>query len=126
MVIRLLGLLSEDEKLRAALMRFPDKLIEFLALTLNRGAVLCQSKSDDDDGGGGLEVQSLTTALSLMSYLVRYLALGQSYSCGVVGFGGGGQNCTIVSIFASAPNLPEISEEEFFDIAEVKATALLV
>ena len=74
MVIRLLGLLSEDEKLRAALMRFPDKLIEFLSLTLNRGAILCHSKSDDgdDDGCGGLEVQSLTTALSLMSYLVRF------------------------------------------------------
>jgi hypothetical protein len=66
MVIRLLGLLSEDEKLRSALMRFPDKLIEFLSETLHRGAILTQSEDDC----GGLEVQSLTTALSLMSYLV--------------------------------------------------------
>lgn len=72
MVIRLLGLLSEDEKLRSALMRFPDKLIEFLSLTLNRGSILCQRRIEpDDDDCGGLEVQSLTTALSLMSYLVK-------------------------------------------------------
>ena len=75
MVIRLLGLLSEDEKLRSALMRFPDKLIEFLSLTLHRGALMCntRTKSADEDvfQCTGLEVQSLTTALSLMSYLVR-------------------------------------------------------
>ena len=74
MVIRLLGLLSEDEKLRAALMRFPDKLIEFLALTLNRGSLLCQSRVEPDDDCGGLEVQSLATALSLMSYLVSHFS----------------------------------------------------
>ena len=71
MVIRLLGLLSEDEKLRSALMRFPDKLIEFLSLTINRGSILCQRNVEPDQDCSGLEVQSLTTALSLMSYLVE-------------------------------------------------------
>ena len=72
MVIRLLGLLSEDEKLRSSLMRYPDKLIEFLSLTLHRGALLCTARLENPDKFecSSLEVQSLTTALSLMSYLV--------------------------------------------------------
>jgi hypothetical protein len=81
MVIRLLGLLSEDEKLRSALMRFPDKLIEFLSLTMHRGALLCKDRSEPEDECAVLEVQSLTTALSLMSYLVK------SLKCYIMTFG---------------------------------------
>ena len=44
MVIRLLGLMSEDDKLQEALSKNAEKMIEFLSITLRRGAILCTGR----------------------------------------------------------------------------------
>ncbi len=63
MVIRLLGLMSEDDKLQEALMKDSEQLIQFVGLTLERGALACQRRKqnqdeeqDDDFGSNMMEV----------------------------------------------------------------------
>jgi len=83
MVVRLLGLLSEDDKLQEDVMDESEKLIKFVGATLRRGAIMCgeggkkkKKVNDDDDdddpcvdgGGSGsvMAVQSLNMALSIL------------------------------------------------------------
>ncbi len=49
MVIRLLGLLSEDEKLQLKLVKESDRFLEFVGLTLERGAISCQEHPSGND-----------------------------------------------------------------------------
>lgn len=44
MVIRLLGLLSEDEKLQEQLAKDSGQLLDFVGLTLQRAAIGCKQK----------------------------------------------------------------------------------
>ena len=72
MVIRLLGLLSEDDKFQENVMEESSRLIDFLSATLRRGAVLCQRQKEvSEEGvevavGGVMAVQSLNMALSIL------------------------------------------------------------
>lgn len=72
MVIRLLGLLSEDDKLQENLMDESSKLIQFLTSSLKRGAMLLTKQKENinnEDGGrpgGIMAVQSLNMALSIL------------------------------------------------------------
>ncbi len=79
MVIRLLGLLSEDEKLQERLSKDSDRLLDFVGLTLQRAAIGCQQKQQPadpkseqelDEGPTMLETQSVTMALTLLSLKV--------------------------------------------------------
>ena len=76
MVIRLLGLLSEDDQLQERLAKDSDRLLVFVGLTLERAAITCRQKQlptdpkeeqDLDEGPSMLESQSLMTALTLLS-----------------------------------------------------------
>ena len=92
MVIRLLGLMSEDEELQDQLMKDSSRLLDFICITLNRGAAIavarkerrdtrrsCKSEQeldedeDEDYGSVMLETQSLNTALTLLAFKVRLL-----------------------------------------------------
>ena len=94
MVIRLLGLMGEDEKLQEELMKNSERLISFLSLTLERCAILARMRhekkmkaeasgtqndnnkenddeeEEDDFAGGVMEMQSLQMALSLLKEFV--------------------------------------------------------
>ena len=90
MVIRLLGLMSEDEELQDQLMKDSSRLLDFICITLNRGAAIaaarkerrdsrksCKSEQELDEdedvdyGSVMLETQSLNTALTLLAFKVR-------------------------------------------------------
>ena len=68
MVIRLLGLMGEDEKLQEEVMKNPSRLIKFLSLTFQRCATMCllrkqNPQSKDEFSGGMAEMQSLQVSL---------------------------------------------------------------
>lgn len=44
MVIRLLGLMSEDEELQDQLMKDSSRLLDFICITLNRGAAIAVAR----------------------------------------------------------------------------------
>ena len=90
MVIRLLGLMSEDEELQDQLMKDSSRLLDFICITLTRGAAIaaarkerrdsrksCKSEQELDEdedvdyGSVMLETQSLNTALTLLAFKVR-------------------------------------------------------
>lgn len=82
MVVRLLGLMTEEDELQAELMKNSERLIAFLTLTFQRCASTCKvrkekekvAKNPEDEetymGGGMAEKQSLQTALSLLCHIV--------------------------------------------------------
>jgi len=75
MVIRLLGLMSEDEKLQEEVMKNPTRLIKFLSLTFQRCATMCllrqkSPENKEEFSGGMAEMQSLQTALTLLKHIV--------------------------------------------------------
>ncbi|TRY61857.1 hypothetical protein TCAL_11238 [Tigriopus californicus] len=73
MIVRLLGLLSEDDKIQQNLMKDSEQLLEFVCLTIERCALSCANESEDDeeeDGSQILEAQSLMMALTLLSVKV--------------------------------------------------------
>lgn len=84
MVIRLLGLMSEDDKLQEGLMKDSEQLLDFICLTLQRGAVACGKRVErrerrkeegkegegEEEGSQMLEIQSLTMALGLLNVKV--------------------------------------------------------
>ena len=63
MVIRLLGLLSEDENLHEDLMSRSAKMLEFLGSSIKRGAILQKSGSE----AKVLALQSVNMVLSILS-----------------------------------------------------------
>ena len=68
MVIRLLGLMSEDEKLQEEVMKNPTRLIKFLSLTFQRCATMCllrqkSPENKEEFSGGMAEMQSLQVSL---------------------------------------------------------------
>merc|ERR1719187_177192 len=69
MVIRLLGLLSEDDKLQDNLMAESSRMIQFLGASLKRGAMICKKKKEEDDSVNTsiMAVQSLNMVLSILS-----------------------------------------------------------
>ena len=83
MIIRLLGLMSEDDQLQDSLMRNSEQLLDFILLTLKRGASVVARKAKKPDIGAEkdapdeeeyepqmLEIQSLTMALTLLNLKV--------------------------------------------------------
>ena len=72
MVIKMLELLSEDKDLQEQVMKNSMRLIQFLLLTFQRCAKLCQSRvgQDQDYRSGMAEQQSLLTALTLLNHIV--------------------------------------------------------
>jgi len=64
MVIRLLGLLSEDAELQENLLKESDRMIQFIGATLKRGAMTAGSGGEED---GVMATQSLNMALSILS-----------------------------------------------------------
>ena len=69
MVIRLLGLMSEDEKLQGEVMKNSERLIKFLCLTFQRCATLLKFKDDQDFEFGMAERQSLHTGIEFQCSL---------------------------------------------------------
>ena len=69
MVIKLLELLSEDKDLQEEVMKNSTRLIQFLLLTFQRCAKLCQSRGQDYTSGMA-EQQSLLTALTLLNHIL--------------------------------------------------------
>ncbi len=80
MVIRLLGLLSEDEGLQERLAKDSSRLLSFVGLTVERAAITCRQRAnppaadprseeeaDSDEGPSMMESQSVTMALTLLS-----------------------------------------------------------
>ena len=47
MIIRLLGLMSEDDQLQESLMKNSEQLLDFILLTLKRGAAAVNKSSSD-------------------------------------------------------------------------------
>ena len=70
MVIKLLELLSEDKELQEQVMKNSMRLIQFLLLTFQRCAQMCQSRQSSDFTSGMAEQQSLLTALTLLNHIV--------------------------------------------------------
>ena len=75
MIIRLLGLMSEDEKLQEEVMKNSSRLVKFLSLTFQRCATMCMLRAKnpenkDEFSGGMAEMQSLQTALTLLKYII--------------------------------------------------------
>ena len=75
--LSLLGLMSEDDKLQNEVLKSSSRLITFLALTFQRCASLCkvrkrklENKEEDDFSAGMAEMQSLQTALTLLTQIV--------------------------------------------------------
>lgn len=71
MIVRLLGLLSEDDKIQQNLMKDSEQLLEFVCLTIERCAMSCANEdNEEEDGSQILEAQSLMMALTLLSVKV--------------------------------------------------------
>eukprot|EP00095_Tigriopus_kingsejongensis_P012027 maker-scaffold593_size129216-snap-gene-0.30 protein:Tk12027 transcript:maker-scaffold593_size129216-snap-gene-0.30-mRNA-1 annotation:"transmembrane and coiled-coil domain-containing protein 7" len=67
MIVRLLGLLSEDERIQENLMKDSEQLLEFICLTIQRCALACSDDDPEEDGSQILEAQSISMALTLLS-----------------------------------------------------------
>ena len=67
MIIRLISLLSEDEKLQEAMMNNSAQKVEFLMSTIHRAVVMNKSREQKLDS---TELQGLTTAVSLLRHHV--------------------------------------------------------
>ena len=74
MIIRLLGLMSEDEKLQEKVLESSSRLIQFLSLTFQRCAAMAKKRqnatTEEDLDIGMAERQSLQTALTLLNHVV--------------------------------------------------------
>jgi len=66
MVIRLLGLFSEDKSLQDDLLKESNRMIEFIGATLKRGALTAGSNVEEQSPGV-MAVQSLNMALTILS-----------------------------------------------------------
>merc|ERR550519_573529 len=67
MVIRLLGLFSEDQELQDDLLKQSDRMISFIGATLQRGAMTVSSGEEEEEVTGLVAIQSLNMALSILS-----------------------------------------------------------
>ncbi|XP_040569681.1 transport and Golgi organization protein 6 homolog isoform X1 [Lepeophtheirus salmonis] len=71
MIIRLLGLLSEDDTLQEDISKNSSRMIRFVSMTIERGAYLTQKRLSNDAemdiSCGVLESQSLSMALTIIS-----------------------------------------------------------
>ena len=67
MVIRLLGLYSEDKTLQDNLMKESPRMIKFIGTTLQRAAKLLESDAAVDESSCVMGTQSLNMSLTILS-----------------------------------------------------------
>eukprot|EP00096_Caligus_rogercresseyi_P011028 TRINITY_DN4207_c0_g1_i2.p1 TRINITY_DN4207_c0_g1~~TRINITY_DN4207_c0_g1_i2.p1 ORF type:complete len:978 (+),score=245.92 TRINITY_DN4207_c0_g1_i2:190-3123(+) len=71
MIIRLLGLMSEDETLQENISKNSSRMIRFISMTIERGAFLTRKRMKADEesecSSGVLESQSISMALTILS-----------------------------------------------------------